>query len=354
MSTATVGKRMKAKRNNADRKAELRQRLLQELRGGPEGVRRWNARTLDERSEVDGWDGLDLSRADLAGADLGALDLRVIRLDEARLVKAWLLEATFERASFQKADLEQAWCAGANFEGADFRGASLVRANLRGCDCRAANFHGANLESVNLCGANLCGADLTLAHLGGAAFGDTPYDERTRWPAGFRPPFGIEWAGAGPQPLEIDVFVRRLRGHVDSGRLERALQMLREERFRLYSQVEAEALVGVVRSQREPNKVYSCRIAADGSFGCCSQDLAPCLGMRTALCKHLMVLMVGLARGGEVDPAALERWVLASKHRGPSVDADLLSATLLRYKAAQAGQLDWRPTETIPEDFYAL
>jgi hypothetical protein len=35
-------------------------------------------------------------------------------------------------------------------------------------------------------------------------------------------------------------------------------------------------------------------------------------------------------------------------------DSDKLSATFIKYKGAQAGELDWRPTETIPEDFYAL
>jgi hypothetical protein len=31
-----------------------------------------------------------------------------------------------------------------------------------------------------------------------------------------------------------------------------------------------------------------------------------------------------------------------------------LSATIVRYKGAEAGEMDWRPTETIPEDFYAM
>jgi hypothetical protein len=39
---------------------------------------------------------------------------------------------------------------------------------------------------------------------------------------------------------------------------------------------------------------------------------------------------------------------------GGEVDADLMSVPLLRYKAAQAGAIDWRPTETIPEDYYSL
>jgi hypothetical protein len=31
-----------------------------------------------------------------------------------------------------------------------------------------------------------------------------------------------------------------------------------------------------------------------------------------------------------------------------------MSATFIRYKGAEAGEVDWRPTETIPEDYYAF
>jgi hypothetical protein len=30
-----------------------------------------------------------------------------------------------------------------------------------------------------------------------------------------------------------------------------------------------------------------------------------------------------------------------------------LSDTLLMYRGAEAGEIDWRPTETIPEDYFA-
>jgi hypothetical protein len=30
-----------------------------------------------------------------------------------------------------------------------------------------------------------------------------------------------------------------------------------------------------------------------------------------------------------------------------------MSTTFLRYKGAEAGEIDWRPTETMPEDYYA-
>jgi hypothetical protein len=92
----------------------------------------------------------------------------------------------------------------------------------------------------------------------------------------------------------------------------------------------------------------------DGGFACCSQDLALCLGLRGALCKHLLVLLVGLVKAGEVDVATVQAWVRASHDHKPKLDAEGMAEILLRYKAAEAGEIDWRPTETIPEDYYAL
>jgi hypothetical protein len=31
-----------------------------------------------------------------------------------------------------------------------------------------------------------------------------------------------------------------------------------------------------------------------------------------------------------------------------------MSEALLKYMGAEAGEVDWRPMETIPEDYYAL
>jgi hypothetical protein len=31
-----------------------------------------------------------------------------------------------------------------------------------------------------------------------------------------------------------------------------------------------------------------------------------------------------------------------------------VTATFLKFKGAEAGEVDWRPTETIPEDFYSM
>jgi len=68
----------------------------------------------------------------------------------------------------------------------------------------------------------------------------------------------------------------------------------------------------------------------------------------------LLVLMVGLAQGGAADIEAMTKWTNASKKRSAALDKEAMSATFIKYKGAQAGEIDWRPTETIPEDYYAM
>ena len=50
----------------------------------------------------------------------------------------------------------------------------------------------------------------------------------------------------------------------------------------------------------------------------------------------------------------LQSMLSSTKAWHPLRDEDLAAETFLQYKGAQAGEIDWRPTETIPEDFYAF
>jgi hypothetical protein len=43
-----------------------------------------------------------------------------------------------------------------------------------------------------------------------------------------------------------------------------------------------------------------------------------------------------------------------SRKQKPTLDKDMMRDVLLRYKGHELGEIDWRPTETIPEDYYAL
>jgi hypothetical protein len=148
-------------------------------------------------------------------------------------------------------------------------------------------------------------------------------------------------------------FIAQLYGHVDEGKLGRALDMLRKDRFQLYSRLDEQRLVGVVRSQKSSG-VYAPWLTPDGHYGCSQPDLEECMGLQGSPCKHLLVLVVGLARTGGMTLQQGLAWIRATHRKPPRDNDELCAETFLQYKGAEAGEIDWRPTETIPEDFYAL
>jgi hypothetical protein len=156
------------------------------------------------------------------------------------------------------------------------------------------------------------------------------------------------------KPANIGEFLTKLARATDPAKLDKATAMLRAERFKLFAKVADDHFVGIVKSQSSPDLVYSCRLASDGSYACCTQNLNICGGLRGSPCKHLLVLVVGLAKAGELDAATAYDWTQASRKKKAELDKDAMAATFLQYKGAEAGEIDWRPTETIPEDFYAM
>jgi hypothetical protein len=48
------------------------------------------------------------------------------------------------------------------------------------------------------------------------------------------------------------------------------------------------------------------------------------------------------------------QWLQLAQRQGPTFDKEAMTATFLKYKGVEAGEADWRPTETVPEDYYAL
>jgi hypothetical protein len=147
-------------------------------------------------------------------------------------------------------------------------------------------------------------------------------------------------------------FLVRLPETVDSGKLSKALKMLRAERFQLFAEVQPEFVTGVVRSQSTAERVYACRLESSGSFTCCTQNLIQCVVSIDSPCKHLLVLVLGLVKAGELSTAKALTWLDGSF--GCKPDKDVVTATFLKYKGVETGAVDWRPTETIPEDFYSM
>jgi hypothetical protein len=64
--------------------------------------------------------------------------------------------------------------------------------------------------------------------------------------------------------------------------------------FQLFNDITDELVTGVVRSQSDPGLVYACRLGADGSYSCCTQNFNVRGGLRGSICKHLLVLIIGL------------------------------------------------------------
>ncbi|MBN9521701.1 hypothetical protein J0H58_24835 [bacterium] len=156
-----------------------------------------------------------------------------------------------------------------------------------------------------------------------------------------------------------DDFLDGLPGVTDAGKLGNAFKMLRAERFQLFAEVHPEHVCGVVRSQSSAGRVYACRLAADGRYSCCTQNLIRCVVSRGSPCKHLLVLVVGLVKSGQLDATVALGWLTGARKMGVTADGykpdtDVVTATFLRYKGMEAGEVDWRPAETIPEDFYAV
>jgi len=136
-----------------------RERALQLLKAGSEGVAEWN------RVRGQGRGLPSLSEADLSGASLASVDLSGVDLTHANLCGADLFEANLDGADLSEADLTSAHLSDASLVDANLIEATLSSANLMGADLGKAR-----LSYADLLQANLIGADLTATVLNRASF----------------------------------------------------------------------------------------------------------------------------------------------------------------------------------------
>ncbi|MCC9600280.1 pentapeptide repeat-containing protein [Stieleria sp. JC731] len=358
-----------AKKKSQAKSDQIKQDLLDEIRGGKAGVAAFNAR--DNQVLVDKKQNQlrneDFSSAKLAGLSAESFDFQGSKFNSAALRKADLQWAKLKKTDFSAADLRDANLKGAVATEATFSLAKLQKANLEWCTLDKANFEGADLTGANLADASLKGTQFANAKLKDVTWEDNVFDEKTAFPNGFEIPETLKFAGIGIDPriaealpsideevIDFDSFMDRLKLTVDKSRLSKSMKMLKADRFELFSEVSDEAFRGVVKSQTDASLVYSCQLTSAGEFTCCTQNLNPCGGLRGALCKHLLVLIVGLTKGGMLDANKAATWAHTSLGKKPELDKDQMSEVLLKYKGAEAGEVDWRPMETIPEDYYAF
>ena len=353
----------------AEEKKDVMRAELLALLAQPQGVDKWNEKQRTLISEaIKSFPCANLSGKELGGIILSSLEIDQANFEGAALANAELAFASFKQGNFKKAKLDGISAVGTKFEECDFNGANCTGANFRSASFRKADLSKCELVNASLYDADLRGANLQGAKLKDCNLDEAKFDEGTIFPAGWTPPDKMKWKGNGIDPraksaieavksagpIDLAQFMEIIKASVDKERLSKALKMLKAERFRLFAQATDDHLLGVVKSQNDPDLVYSCRLTKEGQFACCTQNLNVCGGLRGALCKHLLVLIIGMVKGEELDPTTVAHWMQASKFKKPELDKDAMSETWLRYKGAEAGEIDWRPTETIPEDYYAL
>jgi uncharacterized protein YjbI with pentapeptide repeats len=190
----------KQKKEKEARTSAVRETMLAQLRGGKDGVAKWNQHDYIARGQAGSFRKVDLSRARLRDANLRCLDFREANFEKASLVKANLEHGSFLKARFLCAVLDQARMVRGQFSSADFQDASLVSVDARFANLNQANLKGANLRGADLSGTNLCGADFTGATLARVLLVQARFDENTRFPLGFRLPSYLRWVGTGVDP----------------------------------------------------------------------------------------------------------------------------------------------------------
>ncbi|MCX4247675.1 pentapeptide repeat-containing protein [Paraliomyxa miuraensis] len=367
------------KPTKAQRERALVDALLDELRSGPEGVQRWNDRSHEAWAKLG--KGASFARSELTGAKLDGmkmhgLDFSLSTFNGASLRNAEITDGKLDQASLVEADLTGATLGKTSMIGADLRKAKLDQATLRECDLSGDS----KLSQTRLVGTKLPGTkivsdamdvacmqdvDLSGTDLAGCRFyggkHTGTFDGYTRFPPNYKPPEGLKGPrdAKGMPKLAADAgfdladFLARLKVTVGTSSYEKGKKLLKRSRFKLFHQVEDERMIAIVKSETDASLLYAC-ILGDKGYSCCTHNLNRCGGLSFGPCKHMMVMILGLAQAGEVDAEKVDAWVQASKKSGPRLDKDVAAEVFLRYKGAEAGEIDWRPTETVPEDFYAF
>ena len=159
-----------------------------------------------------------------------------------------------------------------------------------------------------------------------------------------------------PTDTKYDVrsLALHLRSLTDPGKVDRGVQMLKRASFQLHVETSPHSAGGIVKSQSVADEYYAAWIHEDGRFACFDRGMTPCMGQAGDICKHLVVLLLGLSAGGQIEPRRAYEWAKAASPKSPLTKSTPNAELLLRYGGFKTGEIAWRPTETVPEGYYAL
>lgn len=353
----------------AHREKLLRDHLLAQLQRGSAGAQVWNESPTSEMYTAK----VDLSDMSFNGLNLDefkffSLECQATNFDSTSFKGSVFHKCTMSKASLRKATIEESMFMAITGGSIDFSDATVTKSAFRDCVLKKAKFTNCNLKETLFKKADLCGADFTNADMTDVRMEDVKVDEKTKFPPSFTNFGTLIWKGQGKNPYADNSameaasevksahdLIQFLEETIDSSKLEKALSMLKKDRFQLFSEYTKEGLSGIVKSQTDAELFYSCTLDQDGNYSCCTQNLNVCGGLKGSLCKHLLVLVVGLVKAGVLSADSVAKWSAASALSKPAkIDKDLMAGLFLKYKGAEAGEVDWRPTETVPEDYYAF
>lgn len=292
--------------------------------------------------------------------------IKKLSCKENKLSSFDLSNTVFDSCNFSNCTIDTSKINKTRFKNCTFEGTAFVRCKFAKITLNEINLNSVDLENNEFYNCSLSNLDISSGVLDNNTFEQCSYDETTTFPDNYSPSEGFYWTGKGidPRKLEemkksssdmtVEQFVDFIQGKIDSSRIAKSLKMLKKDSFKLFTEIEDNNVVGVIKSQTDLTLVYSCHLDNTGSFSCCTQNLNPCGGLRGNVCKHILVLVIGLVNAGELNPSEASLWIEASTMQEPNLDKDAMSEILIKYKGAETGEIDWRPTETVPEDFYAL
>lgn len=350
------------------RKEYLRSMLMSVMSQGSSALQSWKDLHKNEM-KLTSLEDVDFRNLNLEGINLGKMPLRKcnfngLQLNEMIFASSDVSKSTFVGCNLQKANFYCSRAECTDFSKAQLQGSRFLEANLKG-----AKFAGADLSCADLSAADLIGTDLSDCNLTNATFIKATYNETTKLPSGDFPQWcELKWKGKAADPykaskkdaatalgvVDFPLFMQHLQKTIDKSRLSKTMSMLKKDRFQLFSDIKSDSVTGIVKSQTDAELLYACYLNAKGEFACCTQNLNACGGLRGALCKHILVLVVGLTSAKELSPTDATGWVLSSTVEKPVLERERMTDIFLKYKGVEAGEVDWRPTETIPEDYYAF
>jgi hypothetical protein len=235
----------------------------------------------------------------------------------------------------------------------------MNHADLTNCDLKKAKLIQSDLIAVDL---STCKIDEKTD------FSAAKYDETTKLPQEFPQWRQLHWRGTGPDPyremldallaspqeIEFEDFLQYMQWNFDFSKVQKAISMMKKEKFQLFAEVNSENVVAVIKSETDPDLVYASLLDHDGVFSCCTQNLKVCGGLKGALCKHHLLMLMGLVKYKELNANVATRWALKTLGATQKLNKDAATHVFIKYKGAEAGEIDWRPIETIPEDYYSF